>query len=109
MKSLVCVIRVAAGRLAGIPGVTVFTLLNFACVSVFALGDEASVPRTVADARAVGSSLSRWIVGIYNHDLLLYGLTVVVVMAAMGFVLGFALDFLISRLGIDLGKLEHRE
>jgi hypothetical protein len=30
-------------------------------------------------------------------------------MAVMGVILGFAMDRLVSRIGIDLGRLEHRE
>ena len=110
MRSLGRVILVTAGRLAGSAGVSVFLLINFVYASTFALSEEiASAPRTIADARAFGSGISRWIVGIYNHNLLLYGLTVVGVMAAMGVIIGFALDYLVSHIGIDLGKLEHRE
>jgi len=46
---------------------------------------------------------------IYNSDLWLYGLTVILVMAGMGFIIGFGMDKLVSHLGIDLGKLEHHE
>ena len=110
MRTFGRVILGTTGRLASIPGVSIFLLLNFVYASAFALSDEiATAPHTITDARALGSGLSRWIVGIYNHDLLIYGLTVVGVMVAMGVIIGFALDYLVSHIGIDLGKLERRE
>jgi hypothetical protein len=63
----------------------------------------------VADSRALGSGLAKWIADIYNSNYWLYGAVVVVSMAGMGFILGMSFDRLVSLLGIDLGKLEHHE
>jgi hypothetical protein len=63
----------------------------------------------VADTRDLGSGVVRWIADVYNTNLWLYGLLVVVVMAAMGVILGFGVDRLMGVLGIDLGKMEHHE
>jgi hypothetical protein len=68
----------------------------------------AAVPPAPDTSRAV-SGLSGWAVELYQYDLFWYALTVVSVMVVMGVVIGFAMDALVSRLGIDLGKLEHRE
>lgn len=68
-----------------------------------------AVVRPAADTTAPVSGLSGWVVSLYHHDLFLYGLTVVAVMAVMGIAIGFAMDYFVSRLGIDLGRLEHRE
>jgi len=63
----------------------------------------------VADTRAMGPGFAKMIADIYNSNLWLYGLTVVIVMASMGAILGFAFDRLVILLEIDLGKLEHHE
>ena len=63
----------------------------------------------VADTRALPPGLSRWIADVYNTSYWAFGLLVVVVMAAMGLVLGFGFDRLIGKLGINLGRIEHHE
>jgi hypothetical protein len=63
----------------------------------------------VADTRAMAPGLGKWIGDLYNSNYWLYGLVVVVVMAAMGLILGTGFDRLISLLGINLGRLEHQE
>ncbi|HUT51757.1 MAG TPA: DVU0150 family protein [bacterium] len=88
------------------------------CVLIFLLmsspalaagGKPATKLVNVADTRMMESGPALWIANVYNENLWLYGLLVVVVMAGMGAVLGFGFDWLISRSGIDLGKLDHRE
>jgi hypothetical protein len=89
---------------------SLFLLSSIAALTSQALGGGGvSDPRPVVDTHALEPGLARWIVEIYNHDLVLYGLTVVGVMAAMGMIIGFVMDFLVSRIGINLGKLERRE
>ncbi len=63
----------------------------------------------VADTRHMAPGLSRWIADVYNDNLLIFGLLVVVVMVIMGASLGFVFDRLIAMIGIDLGKLDHSE
>jgi hypothetical protein len=63
----------------------------------------------VADTRALPPGLTRWIADVYNTSYWGFGLLVVVIMAAMGLVLGFGFDRLIGKLGINLGRIEHHE
>jgi len=72
-------------------------------------GKPATKIYNVADTRSMEGGLSKWIAGVYNTDLWLYALLVVVVMALMGVVLGYGMDRVVSLLGINLGKLEHHE
>jgi hypothetical protein len=88
-------------------GIVVFMLLL--PKALLAAEKAATKIVNVADTRAMGSGPALWIANLYNGNLWLYGLLVVAVMALMGAVLGFGFDWLISRSGIDLGKLEHRE
>ena len=71
-------------------------------------GKPATKLVAVADTRSA-TGVARWIGDIYNSNLWLYGLTVVLVMAAMGLVLGLAFDRLLVLAGLELGKLEHHE
>jgi hypothetical protein len=72
-------------------------------------GKPATKIMNVADTRSMSPGLSRWIADIYNTNLWLYGVTVVLVMAMMGAILGTIMDRIVRRLGIDLGKLQHHE
>jgi hypothetical protein len=63
----------------------------------------------IADTRALPPGLARWIADVYNTSHWEFGLLVVVVMAAMGLILGYGFDRLVAKLGIDLGRLEHHE
>lgn len=72
-------------------------------------GPPATKLVNVADTRQIDSGLTKFVADLYNDNLLLFGLLVVVVMATMGAVLGFAFDKVFALIGIDLGKIEHRE
>gem|GEM_PF-1625373 len=63
----------------------------------------------VADTRFMEPGVSKWIADLYNANLWLYGITVVVVMAVIGLVIGLSFDKLLAATGIDLGKLDHSE
>jgi hypothetical protein len=63
----------------------------------------------VADTRGLGPGLTLWVADLYNTSYWLYGLAVVATMALMGVVLGYGCDALMSRLGIDLGRMQHHE
>jgi len=80
-----------------------------AATAVYAGNLAFVVMQNTASVRAVEGGVSKLITDIYSNSLLLYGFTVVGVMVLMGLAIGFAMDFLISRLGIDLGRLERRE
>jgi len=100
--------RVIRAWLLGASG---FLLTLLIAGSAFAAGGGKPATKiyNVADTRAMSAGLSKWIADIYNSSLLLFGITVVLVMAIMGLTIGHAMDFLVSRSGIDLGKLEHHE
>jgi hypothetical protein len=72
-------------------------------------GKPATKLVVVADTRDMAPGFSKMIADLYNTNLLLFGLAVVVVMAVMGAVLGFAFDRGMALLGINLGKLDHHE
>ena len=63
----------------------------------------------VADTRNMPPGLSKWIADLYNGNLWGYGAVVVLVMAAMGYILGSGFDRLMGLVGINLGRLEHHE
>jgi hypothetical protein len=90
---------------------TIFILLFVVPNAALAAGGGKPATKiyNVADTRSMDSGLSKWIADIYNDNLWFYGLTVVVIMAAMGFIFGKTMDKLVSRLGINLGRLEHHE
>jgi hypothetical protein len=79
--------------------------------TVFAAGDGKPATKliNVADTRDTGPGLAKWVGDLYNDDLWLYGLVVVLVMASEGFALGIVFDKLIGLMGIRLGKLDHHE
>ena len=62
-----------------------------------------------ADTSGLAPGLARSIAELYNHSLWLYGLTVVVVMAGMGLVLGLLTDRIMAMLGVDLGRTARHE
>jgi len=72
-------------------------------------GPPATKLVNVADTRAMSPGLSKWIADLYNTNLWLFGLATVVIMAAMGYVLGSGFDRLMSLVGINLGRLDHHE
>ena len=63
----------------------------------------------VADTRDMSPGVAKWIADVYNENLLLFGVLVVVTMSLMGTVLGLVFDRGMSLLGIHLGKLDHHE
>lgn len=72
-------------------------------------GRPASSAVNHADTSALAPGLARSIADLYNHSLWLYGLTVVVVMAGMGLVLGLLTDRVMAMLGVDLGRAARHE
>lgn len=63
----------------------------------------------VVDTRDMAPGVTRWLADLYNTNLWLYGLVVVVTMCGIGLVLGLTFDRLVGLLKIDLGKLDHHE
>lgn len=72
-------------------------------------GKPATKLVAVADTRDLQPGLSKFIADVYNDNLVLFGLLVVVLMAGMGALLGFFFDKIVGLLGINLGKLDHHE
>ena len=63
----------------------------------------------VADTRHLPAGLGKWLGDLYNDNLLLYGLVVVITMAVLGAALGFVFDRATALMGINLGRLHHDE
>jgi len=72
-------------------------------------GKPASKLINVADTRGMSPGISKFIADVYNDNLIVFGLLVVVSMASMGGLLGLGFDRLVGLLGINLGKLDHHE
>lgn len=75
---------------------------------VWAGGKEAKLLVHVADTRAL-SGVFLYFSNMYNENLLMFGIWTVVVVTALGSGLGFFMDFLMSRTGLDLTSRELRE
>jgi hypothetical protein len=71
-------------------------------------GKPATKLVSVADTRHL-TGLAKWIGDVYNTNLWLYGVLVVVTMVLMGLVLGTVFDRLLVKMGLELGRLEHHE
>jgi ABC-type phosphate/phosphonate transport system permease subunit len=100
----------AAGRwLLALLLVTIVAAVVAASGALAAGGKPATKLVNVADTRQMEGGFTKFVADLYNDNLLLFGLLVVVVMATMGAVLGFAFDKVFALIGIDLGKIEHRE
>jgi hypothetical protein len=63
----------------------------------------------VADTRAMSPGIAKWIADIYNSSYWEFGILVVVIMAVMGVILGYACEKLMGLSGINLGKMQHHE
>ena len=72
-------------------------------------GKPATKLVNVADTRSLPPGLPKLFGDVYNDNLWLYGLLVVVVMALTGLILGIILDRGLMLLGLNLGKLQHHE
>ena len=68
---------------------------------VLASGEAAGNLVVVADTRRV-TGLMHYFANLYNTNILLFAVWTVVLTAAMGCVLGFLMDFIMSRTGLDL-------
>lgn len=88
----------------------VFSIL-IAPMSSYAAGGGKPATKlvNVADTRDMPSGFSKALADLYNTNLWLFGLVVVVIMAGMGLGLGLIFDRLMQLTGIELGKLDHHE
>lgn len=69
--------------------------------TVWAAGGKASNIVVVADTRRV-SGVMKYFSNLYNTDILMFAIWAVVLTAALGCLLGFLMDFLMERTGLDL-------
>ncbi|MFH1242084.1 MAG: DVU0150 family protein [Pseudomonadota bacterium] len=69
--------------------------------AVFAGGDKATSIVVVADTRRV-SGIMRYFSDLYNTDIWMSAVWAVVLTAAMGSFLGWLMDVIMSRTGLDL-------
>ncbi|HMM40058.1 MAG TPA: hypothetical protein PKB11_14970 [Desulfovibrio sp.] len=71
---------------------------------VWAAGGGASDLVVVADTRVVKNVILHYFADVYNMNLMLNAVWAVVLTAIYGSFLGFFMDFLMSRTGLDLTK-----
>ena len=77
---------------------------------LWASGEAAGNLVVVADTRRVTSGILRYIADLYNTNPWLFACWAVVLTALYGFILGFLMDLIMSRTGLDLKSrkiLEH--
>jgi len=85
-------------------------VVYFAGSPAFAAGGKpAEKLVNVADTRAMQPGLSMWIADVYNSNLWLYAVVVVLLMGFMGVILGFGFDRLLVMMGLEFGRLDHHE
>jgi hypothetical protein len=84
-------------------------LADLMAQKAWAAAGPASKLVNVADTRNMSPGLSKWIADLYNSNLWAYGAAVVLIMAAMGYILGSGFDRLMGLVGINLGRLDHHE
>ena len=78
------------------------TIYLCAPLDVWAGGEKASTLVVVADTRRVDSSVWRYFADIYNTSPWLFALWAALLTALFGGFLGFLMDFIMSRTGLDL-------
>lgn len=88
---------VAMGMAAGLTG-----LLMMGGVAFAAGGGGATELVVVADTRVISNSFMRYIADLYNTKTWLFAVWAVVMTALYGSFLGFVMDFIMERTGLDL-------
>ena len=68
----------------------------------WAAGEKASQLVVVADTRVISNGFVKYIADLYNTNTLLFAVWAVVLTAVYGGFLGFLIDFIMSRTGLDL-------
>lgn len=74
--------------------------------AVLAAGEKASELVVVADTRVIDSAVMKYFANLYNTNLLLFAVWAVVLTAAYGCFLGFFMDLIMKRTGLDLESRE---
>ncbi len=65
-------------------------------------GEKVAQLVVVADTRVINNSFVKYIADLYNTNTLLFAVWAVVLTALYGAFLGFLMDFLMARTGLDL-------
>jgi len=55
------------------------------------------------------SGISLFFARTYNENLWLYAIYCTILMAVLGMVIAFSVDFILSALGMEVDKIEHKE
>lgn len=71
-------------------------------VAMAAGGGGASELVVVADTRVLDSGMMRYFADLYNNNIILFAIWATVLTALYGAFLGFLMDFIMSRTGLDL-------
>ena len=82
----------------------------FACLPAWAGGEKLSEIVVVADTRVLSNPVFRYIADTYNTNLWLFAVWSVVLTALFGVLLGFLMDWLMNKTGLDLNSckiIEH--
>jgi hypothetical protein len=88
----------------------ILILVSFSASIAFASGGKPATKLVnVADTRTMGAGFSKFIADIYNSNLWLFGVLVVVTMSLLGAILGYGFDRLLMMLGLEMNKLDHHE
>ncbi len=69
---------------------------------VTAAGGKAADLVVVADTRVLDSEIMKYFANMYNENIMLFAVWAVVLTAVMGCVLGFLMDKIMTRTGLDL-------
>lgn len=82
--------------------IAVIALIVATAGLVFASGGDKSPPIViVADSRRL-SSVPAWFANLYNESHILFTVITLIIIPAVGFVLGILADWIMHRVGIDL-------
>lgn len=71
-------------------------------VAMAAGGGGASELVVVADTRVLDSGMMRYFADLYNNNIIMFAIWATVLTALYGAFLGFLMDFIMSRTGLDL-------
>jgi hypothetical protein len=98
-------------RRAAVPLAAAVLGTAFRCGEALAAGGGKPATKlvNVADTRGLEPGFTRFVADVYNESYWLFALLVVVLMAALGLLLGIVADRLFALLGINLGRMSHHE
>ena len=87
----------------------VVSAVAFSSMAWAAGGPPATKLVNVADTRTLSPGLGLWLARVYNESFTYFGLLTVACMVFQGLALGLISDRAIVALGLNLGKLDHKE